>query len=59
MEMQIPQLQDISYILATQRFILYFIHHITYHHLMPTKHMQTSTSVSEFVCYSLQLLANM
>lgn len=40
MEMQIPQLQDISYILAIQRFISYFIHHMTHHRPMPTKHTQ-------------------
>lgn len=44
MEKQIPQLQDISYDLATQRFISHFIRHITYH-LMPTKHMQTSNNL--------------
>jgi len=42
MEMQIPQLKDTSYALATQRFISYFICHIIYHHFTPTKHMQTS-----------------
>jgi len=45
METQFPQLQDISCVLATRRFISYFIQHITYHHLMPRKHMQTSNSL--------------
>lgn len=41
----IPQLQDISYVLAIQRFISYFIHHITHHHLTPTKHMQINNNL--------------